>query len=483
MNNNYLEGLKTAIIELSNRRSLYLNRNKKMILPAVLGDLKTRQEVMEEIISSPSTYHAFKRLKPGFQEEFIEFCMGVRGMKMTYDTFFKHIFDAEVHPERLSAFLSKVIGRPLKIKRALGNEHRRISEKASLVILDLIVEFTTGELADVEIQKFGYMFPGERASCYAADMMMRQYEREKSIRGDKFNYKDLKKIYTIVLMENSSAEFKKFPDSYIHRGEWRFDTGLKMNLLQEFYFIPLDIFLKTEDNKNKNTIRNELEAWLYFIGSDKPAHIYKVLQRYPEFEEMYRDIEYFRYHPEEAINMFSEALQIMDENTAAYMIAEKERLIKEMDTELKELDAMLKEKDVALKEIDSELKEMDSELKEMDSTLKEKDSELKEMDSALKEKDSELKEKDSVLKEMDSELKEKDSVLKEMDSELKEMDSTLKEKDSKLKEMDSTLIRKDDALKEKDLLIEKILTEKQETEDQLAELKKQVDLLIAQKNN
>ena len=70
-----------------------------------------------------------------------------------------------------------------------------------------------------------------------------------------------------------------------------------------------------------------------------------------------------------------------------------------------------------------------------------------------------------------------------MDSELKEMDSTLKEKDSKLKEMDSTLIRKDDALKEKDLLIEKILTEKKQTEDQLAELKKQVDLLIAQKNN
>ena len=95
-------------------------------------------------------------------------------------------------------------------------------------------------------------------------------------------------------MENSSAEFKAFPDSYIHRGEWKFDTGLKMNLLQEFYFIPLDIFLETKDNKSKNTIRNELEAWLYFIGSDKPEHICKVLQRYPKFEELYRDIEYFR---------------------------------------------------------------------------------------------------------------------------------------------------------------------------------------------
>lgn len=383
-----------------------MNRNKKVILPSVLGDQKTRQEVMDEIKSSPSTYRAFMRLKPEFQEDFIEFCMGVRGMKMTYDTFFKYIFDAEVYPERLSAFLSEIIGRPLKIKRALGNQHRRISEKASLVILDLIVEFTTGELADVEIQKFGYLFPGERASCYAADMMMRQYEREKNRRGDKFNYKDLKKIYTIVIMENSSAEFKAFPDSYIHRGEWKFDTGLKMNLLQEFYFIPLDIFLETTDNKDKSTIKNELEAWLYFIGSDKPEHICKVLQRYPQFEELYRDIEYFRYHPEEAINMFSEALRIMDENTATYMIAEKERLIKEKEREIKELD-------------------------------------------------SELKEKDTTLRELDSELKVKDASLKELDSELKE----------------------------KDILIDKMLFEKEKTEAQLAELKKQVELLISQKNH
>lgn len=392
--------------------SLY--KDKQNILPTALGDPKTRQEVMDEIKKSSSTYHAFMRLKPEFQDEFIEFCMGVRGMKMTYDTFFKHVFDAEVHPERLSAFLSKVIGRPLKIKRALGNAHRRISEKASLVILDLIVEFSTGELADVEIQKFGYLFPGERASCYAADMMMRQYEREKNRKGNKFNYKDLKKIYTIVIMENSSAEFKAFPDSYIHRGEWKFDTGLKMNLLQEFYFIPLDIFLETKDNKSKNTIRNELEAWLYFIGSDKPEHICKVLQRYPKFEELYRDIEYFRYHPEEAINMFSEALRIMDENTATYMIAEKERMIREKDITLKELDSELKKKETTLKEMDSELKEKDVTLKEMNSELRQKDVTLKEMDSELTLRDSELKQRDLLIEKMLSEKKEAENQLAEL---------------------------------------------------------------------
>ncbi len=177
--------------------------------------------------------------------------------------------------------------------------------------------------------------------------------------------------FCIVIMENSSAEFKAFPDSYIHRGEWKFDTGLKMNLLQEFYFIPLDIFLETKDNKSKNTIRNELEAWLYFIGSDKPEHICKVLQRYPKFEELYRDIEYFRYHPEEAINMFSEALRIMDENTATYMIAEKERMIREKETTLKEMDSELMQKESELKQRDLLIEKMLSEKKEAENQLAE----------------------------------------------------------------------------------------------------------------
>ncbi len=191
--------------------------------------------------------------------------------------------------------------------------------------------------------------------------------------------------FCIVIMENSSAEFKAFPDSYIHRGEWKFDTGLKMNLLQEFYFIPLDIFLETKDNKSKNTIRNELEAWLYFIGSDKPEHICKVLQRYPKFEELYRDIEYFRYHPEEAINMFSEALRIMDENTATYMIAEKERMIREKDITLKELDSELKKKETTLKEMDSELMQKDSEPKQRDLLIEKMLSEKKEAENQLAE--------------------------------------------------------------------------------------------------
>ncbi len=70
---------------------------------------------------------------------------------------------------------------------------------------------------------------------------------------------------------------------------------------------------------------SELEAWLYFIGSDRVEHIYKVIESYPWFAELYREINEFRYHPEEAIRMFSDALRIMDRNTVQYMIDEEKQ--------------------------------------------------------------------------------------------------------------------------------------------------------------
>ncbi len=71
---------------------------------------------------------------------------------------------------------------PIIVKK-IPNEHQRITDVGSLMIMDVLVEFETGELADVEIQKIGYRFPGQRASRYSSDMVMRQYERVKGIKG------------------------------------------------------------------------------------------------------------------------------------------------------------------------------------------------------------------------------------------------------------------------------------------------------------
>ena len=344
----------------------------------VLGGLETREEVMRRIRNSLEVYTAFLDLRKDFQERFVQFCMGMRGVMMTYDPFFKFIFDVEIHPERLSDFISQIVGKRLKVKRALPKEHRRISEKGSLLIMDILAETEEGELVDVEIQKIGYLFPGQRAACYSADMVMRQYEREKSRRGDDFTYRDMKKVYTIVFIEQSSKEFRKYPQEYIHRGRWKFDTGLRLELLQEFYFIPLDIFLHIQDNKEEGSGISELEAWLYFIGSDRPEHIQKVVCSYPKFEEMYREIIEFRYHPEEAIRMFSEALKVLDENTVKYMIEEMKQELEESKQELEESKQELEESKQELEESKQELEESKQELEESKQELEESKQELEE---------------------------------------------------------------------------------------------------------
>ena len=323
----------------------------------VLGNIKTREEVLKEIRENPEIYNTYLDMKMEFREQFLEFCMGVRGVKMAYDPFFKHIFDAEVHPERLSDLLTQIIGERVVVKAVLPKEHRRISEKGSLLILDIIVELVSGELADVEIQKVGYHFPGQRAACYSSDMVMRQYERIRNRKGKDFSYKDLKKVYTVVIMERSSKEFRSKSDTFVHRGKWKFDTGLELELLQEFIFVSLDIFLTLKDNENTDEL-DELDAWLYFLGSDKPGDIQKVILSHPKFEQMYEEIRYFRYHPEEAVQMFSEALRILDENTVKYMIEELEQELEGKSQELEEKSQELEEKSQELEEKDRMIEQL-----------------------------------------------------------------------------------------------------------------------------
>ena len=52
-----------------------------------------------------------------------------------------------------------------------------------------------------------------------------------------FSYRDIKKVYTIILFEKSTKEFHEFPNIYVHHSEQKSDTGLKLELLQDYTFI------------------------------------------------------------------------------------------------------------------------------------------------------------------------------------------------------------------------------------------------------
>ena len=134
---------------------------------------------------------------------------------------------------------------------------------------------------------------------------------------EEFSYKNLAPVYTIVFMEKSSKEFHDFPDEYVHYIEHQSNTGIKLNLLQNFIFVTIDIFL---DKLHNEGIKSKLDAWLTFLGCDEPEMIVKLITEYPEFEPMYTHLYDLCRNIEGVMKMFSKELQIMDRNTVTFMI-------------------------------------------------------------------------------------------------------------------------------------------------------------------
>ena len=289
--------------------------------------IRERKEVLEEIDASVGLRTIFYSWEQEQREEFLDFCTGVKGVKILYDSFFKEIMNPEYAPGRLNQFLSLLIGEKVTIKQVIPNDSTRSAAEGSLLITDIVVEFEDGALADIEIQKIGYAFPGERSACYSADLLLRQYKRvREKQRGQKgkFSYKNIKNVYTIVIFEKSPMEIRMLENRYIHKSFWGFDTGLKMNLLQNFIFIALDIFRKNMENK---TVENELDAWLMFFASEEPERIIELIESYPGFREIYGDIYEICLNMEKVMGMYSKELQELDRNTVQYMIDEMQETI------------------------------------------------------------------------------------------------------------------------------------------------------------
>lgn len=360
-------------------------KTKNDVWEEICGPIMTREEVLHRLKDYPEAYKEFRKLSKEFQEEFVAYSMGVKGVKMTYDPFFKTIFDPDKYKRRLEDFLEACLGEPVKIEDVVKNESERLTDDGGLLIEDLVVRLKSGELVNVEMQRVGYYFPGERCACYSSDLIMRQYSQLKAqMKGQKqrFPYGMIKKVFTIVLMYKSTEEFQRFPEDHLHYAKQTFQTGLNVDLMQEYLLIPLDIFLKNNDN-----IISKLDAWLYFIASDKMEDIKRVCEAYPEFKELYQDVFKFRYQPKELVSMFSEALRMLDKATEQYMIDDLMR----KNEELKEKNEELKEKNEELKEKNEELKEKNEELKGKNEELKEEKAQRKALEAKVREQEEMLR--------------------------------------------------------------------------------------------
>ena len=180
-------------------------------------------------------------------------------------------------------------------------------------------------------------------------------------------------MYTIVLYENSPKEFHPYKDVFIHRAEQVVDSGVKLNLLQKYIFLPLDIFKKTHHNK---PIENKLEAWLTFFSAEEPDEIINLIESYPEFIPLYKDLSELCRNTKKVMGMFSKELQELDRNTVSYMIDEMQEEINQQKAELEGKNMALQEKDVALQEQKNKLEEKDNMLQKKDMALQKQQDEI-----------------------------------------------------------------------------------------------------------
>lgn len=262
--------------------------------------IRTRAEILSDIEENTVLSEMYGTWNEKHQKEFLDICTGVKGVKLLYDSFSKEILNPETAPERLEELLSLLLEKQVQILTVLPNDNTRIADESSLLIMDIVVELEDGSLANVEIQKLGYLFPGQRCACYSADLLLRHYKRVKSE--------------------------------------------------QEYIFVPLDIF---QENLHNKSIKNKLDAWLTFLSTDAPEDIINLIEIYPEFRKMYEEVYLLCRNMEKVMGMFSKELLELDRNTVQYMIDEMQDTIDEQKQALNEKDNVIDEQKESLRKKDS----------------------------------------------------------------------------------------------------------------------------------
>ena len=349
-----------------------------------LGELSfphfTEQERLNEFKNNAALYRKFQQLDEPWKKRFLEFMTGKKTLPLTYDPFFKKLFQPDVYPERLSSLISSILRTEVTVCGILSNEESLLPAN-SMLIMDILVQMKDGSITNVEIQKIPYAFPAERMSCYSSDLVLRQYSRVKGEQGRNFTYNDLKKVYTIIFFEQSPADFKigDLSQEYIHYGKTIFNTHLNLELLQEYFIITLDVFKENQYSKEKST----QNAWLSLLTAESVEDLERLVAEYPWMTGICQDMADYLYKPEEVLNMFSEALRILDDNTAQYMVDEMKKEIQEKD-EL--IDALMNEKNATINAKDMVISKKNAEIAKNEAEIAKKNAEIATLKAMLAER-------------------------------------------------------------------------------------------------
>ena len=194
---------------------------------------------------------------------------------------------------------------------------------------------------------------------------------------------------------------------YFHVGKTKFNTGIKIELLQDFVLVSLDTFKKyrysdikeghtdiTDYDYDSSQYNDELVSekmkrdrlkFLSLFVAETPQEIDRLVEIFPDLESVRRDINEYLERPGEVLSMFSEALRILDRNTAELMVDR----MKDEIVDLKEQNDELEERTYVLKAENEELIVHTDKLEAENNALKvssgQKDAEIARLKKLLEE--------------------------------------------------------------------------------------------------
>lgn len=115
---------------------------------------------------------------------------------------------------------------------------------------------------------------------------------------------------------------------------------------------------------------SKLEAWLYFVGSDEPKDIIRVVGAYPEFKELYKELIGLRYDMKGLTSMFDYYRQLLreaDEGTVQYMIEEQKKELDEIKQEIADKNQELADKNQELEDKDKQIAALTARIAELEN--------------------------------------------------------------------------------------------------------------------
>ena len=245
------------------------------------------------------------------RQEILDIQSGLILPPLHSDVIAKHIFNADVHPDRLN-FLMRSISKDntIEVRSSAGNESFRQSYYSKGMIYDIPSWLKDNRAADLEVQKAKQNYLFIRTDLYASDMLLLQYSVVDGQKKTEMDYSKVEEAILIVLMLESPDVFRDYDkksDRYIHRfTRMTADTGLSYPSKAKTIYVQLDKCLaQFKDNKNAESMDGKpdrLQKWLVTIADINDSTVASMAESDEELQAIRKET-YEMGQDKEVLNM------------------------------------------------------------------------------------------------------------------------------------------------------------------------------------